>query len=87
MSCMSKLFTSILNDRLVTYSDEINLIYESQAGFRKSYSTIDHIFVLTCLIDLFVWKKNKLFCLFVDYSKVLTWFGEMGCGTSLLNMG
>ena len=87
LSCMSKLFTSILNDRLVTYNDEINLIYESQAGFRKGYSTIDHIFVLTCLIDLFVWKKNKLFCLFVDYSKVFDMVWRDGLWYKLVKHG
>ena len=51
----------MLNDRFVTYIDEINLINESQAGFGKDYSTIDHIFVLKCFIDLFVWKKINSF--------------------------
>ncbi len=53
-----KLFTSILNARLVKYCEEINLIGESQAGFRKDYSTIDQIFFLKCVTDLSIWKKN-----------------------------
>ncbi len=27
------------------------------------------MFLLKCIIDLFKWKKRKLFCLFVDYKK------------------
>ena len=43
LSCLGKLFTSILCNRLGTYASEITLINESQCGFRKRYSTIDHI--------------------------------------------
>ena len=40
-----------------------------QAGFRKGYSTSDNIYVLKNIIDLFRFKKKKLFCCFVDYKK------------------
>ena len=72
---MGKLFTSILNERLNRYSNTLSLINETQAGFRQGYSTLDHIFLLKCVIDLFNWKKRKLFCLFVDYKKAfdLVW--------------
>ncbi len=41
-----------------------------QAGFRKKYSTTDHIFVFYSLIQLYTkFKKKKLFCCFVDYRK------------------
>ena len=40
-----------------------------QAGFRKGQSTIDHIFTLHCLIDVYLRKKKKLYCAFVDYRK------------------
>lgn len=69
LSCMGKLFTSVLNERLKEYAHENNILSESQAGFRSEYSTVDHIFLLKCVIDLFNWKKKKLFCLFVDYTK------------------
>ena len=69
LSCVGKLFTSVLNERLKEFSDFHNIIGESQAGFRHEYSTLDHIFVLKNVIDLFKWKNKKLFCLFVDYAK------------------
>jgi hypothetical protein len=46
LSCLGKLFTSILNDRLNTFSEEFKVLNESQCGFRKQYSTIDSIFIL-----------------------------------------
>ncbi len=67
--CMGMLFTSILNDRLNQYSEVNCFINETQAGFRQEYSTLDHMFLLKCILDLFKWKKRKPFCLFVDYKK------------------
>ena len=69
ISCLGKLFTSILNDRLSKFSDEVNLICENQAGFRKGYSTIDNIFILHSLIDMFKQLKKKLYCIFIDFEK------------------
>ena len=36
-------------------------------------------FLLKCVIDLFNWKKRKLFCLFVDYKKAfdLVWHEDL----------
>ncbi len=69
LSCMGKLFTFIVNESLTDYSNKLSLISETQAGFRHGYSTLDHIFLLKCVPDLFKWKKKKLFCLFIDYKK------------------
>ena len=70
LSCLGKLFTSILNFRLTKYANETNLINENQTGFRKNYSTLDHIFLLNNIIDIFINKcSKKLFCAFVDYQK------------------
>ena len=70
LSCLGKLFTSVINARLNRYADEINLINENQTGFRKKSSTIDHMFLLKNIIDIFVKNSNhKLYCAFVDYKK------------------
>ena len=69
LSCLSKLFTSIINSRLVKFADSLNLLNENQAGFRNGYSTVDHIFLLKNVIDLFITNKRKLFCAFIDYRK------------------
>jgi hypothetical protein len=46
-----QLFTSILNSRLNFFANDLNIISENQAGFRKGYSTVDNIFVLHAFID------------------------------------
>lgn len=50
MSCLGKVFTSILCRRLTTFADNVNHIRENPSGFRENYSTIDNMFVLYSLI-------------------------------------
>ena len=69
ISCLGKLFTSIVNTRLNFFANEVTLIHENQAGFRKGYSTIDNIFVLHVLIELYFSFGKKLFCTFIDFRK------------------
>ena len=69
LSCVSKLFTSVLNTRLTGFIDDNNLLNVNQAGFRKGFSTTDHIFLFNAIINLFCFKKRKLYCAFIDYSK------------------
>ena len=69
LSCFGKLFTSVINNRLVECFDENTTIGPEQAGFRAGHSTVDHVFTLHCIIDLFLAKKKRLYCLFIDYEK------------------
>ena len=69
LSCLGKLFTSILNERLRKFSEEALLLNENQFGFRKSYSTTDSIFSLFSFFEILKTKKKKLFCAFVDFEK------------------
>ena len=54
LSCLGKLFTSVINARLNIYANEVNLISENQTGFRKKYSTLDHIFLLINILEILV---------------------------------
>ena len=84
LSCFSKLFTSILNDRLSKFLDIHTALGENQAGFRQGYSTTDHIFTLNSLIELFKSKKKKLFCTFIDFSKAFDTVWRIGLWDKLL---
>lgn len=66
ISCLGKLFTAILNNRIQKYADEYEVIDGCQAGFRKGYSTTDNIFILHQLIELACKSKHKLHCAFID---------------------
>ena len=73
ISCLGKLFTALLNERLTKFADINEIIGEEQAGFRSGYSTQDHIFTLHAIIDIYLKKlsnsRKRLYCAFVDYSK------------------
>ena len=69
LSCLGKLFTSILNTRLYTYLTSENILGNEQVGFRPKHSTLDHIFALQILSNYYISEKRQLYCAFVDYSK------------------
>lgn len=46
---MCKLFTSVLNNRLITWSDENDVITDAQFGFKSKCGTSDAIFALHTL--------------------------------------
>ena len=76
LNCMGKLFTSIINNRLTVFSEQVELICKNQSGFRKGYSTIDNIFVLYILIELL--KVNKKICIVLSLTlkKHLILYGD-----------
>ncbi len=70
MDSTCKLFSSILNTRLQHWCEMHNIINESQAGFRATYSTVDHIFTLQALVQKYIGKRRgRFYCLFIDFSK------------------
>jgi hypothetical protein len=78
MSCLGKVFTGILNNRLASLSNEIGLLSSVQAGFRNSHSTADNIFILHSLINLYLSKKKKLFCTFIYFSRAFDTIWRVG---------
>ena len=50
-SCLGKLFSSILNHRLLDFADNNNLLHPSQIGFLRDNRTSDHILALRALIE------------------------------------
>ena len=66
ISCVGKLFTAILNNRIQTYVEDEGLLNRCQSGFRKGQSTIDNIFVLHNLIEIVCKSKLSLYCAFID---------------------
>jgi hypothetical protein len=59
LSCLGKLFTAILNNRLNTYSESFLLLNENQCGFRKGYSTLDCIYTIHALFEIIKKKKKR----------------------------
>ena len=70
INTVTKLFTQILYQRLVKWSNNNNAIPEFQAGFRYERGCIDNIFSLNSIIQIKLQKNNgKLFAFFVDFKR------------------
>ena len=69
ISCICKLFTSVLNKRLLAWSNENEIITDAQFGFRPKSGTSEAIFALHYIINRTLCKKSRLYCCFVDYKK------------------
>ena len=70
LSCFGKLFTSVINDRIHSFLETNDILGNEQSGFRKGHSTMDRVFALHCLIDVYLQREKKeLFCAFIDYRK------------------
>lgn len=52
-SCLSKLFTSILNHRISDYCDKYSTLSDAQFGFKKGRSTTDAICSLFSIVYMF----------------------------------
>ena len=68
-SCFRKLFTLVMNERLIRFLDLNNTLNHAQIGFRQGYRTADHIFVLQTIVKCYFKKNVKIFACFVDFSK------------------
>ena len=95
ISHLAKLFTSVLNRRLLKWCENSCCLTDAQFGFNPGYSTVDGLFVLQSPISEFLSKKKKLYCSFVNYQKafdnvdhVLLWrrLVKLGITGKLLNV-
>ena len=85
VSSLGKLFTMVLNNRLSQFADLVEIIPKAQAGFRKGYSTLDNIFVLHVLIQLYLYNNKKLYCAFIDFKKAFDTVWRVGLWKKLIN--
>ena len=87
LSCLSKLFTSALNNRITIFLERFDSIGEEQAGFRAGYSTMDHVFVLNSIIDIYLQKIKRVYCAFIDYKKAFDLVDRSSLWSKLISHG
>ena len=66
---LSKVYTSLLYNRLSTFVESNNILSDTQFGFRPSRSTVDCIFILTECIQSRRQKNQKTYVCFIDFTK------------------
>lgn len=68
-STVSKLYSSVLNNRLSHFIDRNNLLCDEQNGFRSGRSCLDHLFTLTSVIRNRKLQKKPTFACYIDFAK------------------
>ena len=69
ISTVYKLYSTILNERLMLYLEKEGLLVEEQNGFRKSRSCLDHIFVSSTIITNRISENTLTYSCFIDFQK------------------
>lgn len=84
---MGKLFTSVLNSRLLKWDKENSVITDEQFRFKPGFSTTDAIFVLQSLINKTLKQKRRLYCCFIDYKKAFDLIDRSNLWSKLIKQG
>jgi sorting nexin-29 len=68
INSISKIFSSVLNNRLTKWVNENKILNENQSGFRSNYSTMDNLFSFSSIVN-YMWYKGlkKVYVLFIDF--------------------
>lgn len=70
LSVIGKIFTKIINERLVQWAIDNDECHEEQAGYKRGYSTVDQIFNLQALGQKYLSRKGgRFYAMYVDFSK------------------
>ncbi|KAL9969651.1 hypothetical protein ACROYT_G021888 [Oculina patagonica] len=68
-SCLGKLFTSILQNRLNKFIEQHDVLNPEQFGFRPNSRTTDSLFIFQQLLHKYTKQHKKLYVGFIDYEK------------------
>ena len=70
ITSISKNFNGILTKRLQSWCEQNQVLDESQAGFRKNYSTVDNIFSLQAIIQKYLSReRGRFYCIYIDFRR------------------
>ena len=69
LSCISKIYSGVLNNRITDYFENVDVFVDEQNGFRKGRSCEDHVFVLNSIIRNRLTNNNPTFVAFIDLEK------------------
>lgn len=67
MSCLGKLFCSVLNNRLVAFLKDEQINSKFQIGFTENCRTADHVLTLKTLIDKYTKENKKMYACYIDF--------------------
>ena len=85
-SCLGKLFTKILSQRLCVFLEVNKVISINQIGFTPNKRTSDHILVLKTLVDLTKQSRSPLYICFIDLKSAFDTVWREGLLFKLINL-
>jgi hypothetical protein len=68
-SIPGKIYATVLNNRLTKWLEDHNVLSESQNGYRRDRSCLDHLYTLTSMIQARKSKHQSTFVCYVDAHK------------------
>ncbi len=86
-SCLGKLFSSVINCRIVDFLEKNHVISKCQSGFRKDYRTSDNLFILSQLMKHYKEKEKPLYLCFIDLQKAFDKLWRPGLFSKLCSVG
>jgi hypothetical protein len=69
LSVAGKLFSTILNDRLMEWSEENEILVDEQGGFRPGRGCVDQAFILNEVLVSRNRNRKRTYCCFIDIKK------------------
>ena len=87
VSHIGKLFTTLINARLVKWSADHGVLTDAQFGLRPGYGTTDAIFALNSLISKSLRSGKRFYCCFIDYKKAFDSVKHMKLWLRLIRLG
>ena len=86
-SILSKIYSHILDNRLRSWVDDINILNECQFGFMQNKSTVDCLFILQSVVKNQLYHERKLYCAYIDFQKAFDLIYRNGIWYKLCEMG
>ena len=86
-SSIAKVFNIVMNDRLLKYLEEGDIISKTQIGFKKKARTSDHIFVINTIFRKFCNGNKNVFLCFIDFQKAYDSVWQEALMLKLLRIG
>ncbi len=87
LSCVYKLYAAVLNHRLYSYLDVLDLTNDAQNGFRRGRSCEDHIHSLVSQIKQGINSGKDSFCCYIDMQKAFDFLDRDLLLLKLLRLG
>ena len=87
LSTIYKLYSSILNDRLMFHLEKRHLLVDEQNGFRKDRACIDHLYSLCTIIRTRLGENKTTFACFIDFKKAFDFVNRDLLWSRLLEYG